>query len=487
VLKTLRNRVLAIVAVPAALGGLAGGVSAETLPAALQVSTQPVLLPGFDASVHDYVVRCEPSNEVEVSVSTPGNVNVSVDSGPLSTGSLTQTVSLSVGQSFDISVIESGVTRTYFIRCLPSDFPTFTATRAGPTRAQWYAVAPSLGTAPPGESQDYVAFFDNNGVPVWWMPSAGGSIPVDFKLLPNGNVVWSHFGRNPGAEEHRLNGELVRTLDTVPAGADAHDIRLLGNGHYLLGRSFVRSGFDMSSCGGSTSGDLTDFELQELSPNGGPPVWSWTASEHIRVSEVTDRWQSQCTTGGDIYHWNSVARDGDGYVLSFRNLDAVYRIDRATGAIDWKLGGVRRQRKSLEVIGDQLSDVSTFCGQHDARMLPGRTLTVFDDGSGCDRPSRDVRFAIDETARTATLIKDLRDSDDATSFCCGSTRRLPGPRWVTQWGNNPYLTEQTPAGVVVFKLSFTPGLWSYRANPVLPGRLSRAALRAGMNAQYPRP
>jgi hypothetical protein len=212
----------------------------------------------------------------------------------------------------------------------------------------------------------------------------------------------------------------------------------------------------------------------------------WRASDYIPFSEVTVRWQSQCTTGGDIYHWNSVEPDGDGYVLSFRHLDAVYRIDRGTGAIDWKLGGVSRP-ESLTVVGDPLSAVSTFCGQHDARVLVDGTLTVFDDGSGCSRPSRDVRFAIDDTARTARLLKDLRDSYGANSFCCGSTRRLLAGGWVSQWGNNSYLTEQTGTGVSVFKLSFTPGLFSYRANPVLPGELSPAALRAGMDAQYPRP
>ena len=253
-----------------------------------------------------------------------------------------------------------------------------------------------------------------------------------------------------------------------------------------MGRAFIRSGVDMSSCGGSTSRNLLDFELQELSANGALR-WSWRASDHIPYSEVTARWESACTTGGgDIYHWNAVEPDGDGYVLSFRHLDAVYRIDKATGAIDWKLGGEARP-ESLTVVGDPLSAVSTFCGQHDPRVLADGSLTVHDNGSGCNRPPRAVRFAIDDTSHTATLLEDLRDTDAPSSACCGSTRRLPGGNWVSQWGANPYVTEQTGTGVRVFKLSFPPGAWSYRANPVLPGVVSPAALRAGMNAQYPRP
>jgi hypothetical protein len=475
-----------LVALLAGLGVLAGGAAAQTptaqTPTALQVSTQPSLFPTFDESVRDYVVRCQPTNEVEVSVSTPPGVAASVDGRPWRNGGFTQTVSLTAGQSFEIS---TSAGETYVIRCLPSDFPTFTATRNGPTQAEWYVVTPNFGTPVEGVSRQYVAFFDNNGVPVWWMPSAGSSIAVDAKLLPNGNVVWMHVLQPgpSGAEEHQLDGSLVRTLDTVPGGADFHDIQLLPNGNYLLGKYTVRTG-DLSSCGGPETGAFADAELQELSPNG-DLVWSWRASDHIPFTELTATWQDQCSTG-DIYHWNSVERDGDGYVLSFRHLDAVYRIDRATGAIDWKLGGDPRP-ESLTVVDDPLSAVSTFCGQHDPRVLSDESLTVHDNGSRCDRAPRAVRYAIDETANTATLLEDVRDPEAPSSFCCGSSRRLPGGNWVSAWGGNPYVTEQTGAGVPVFKLSFTQGLFTYRAHTVSPGQVSRVALRAGMDAQYPRP
>jgi arylsulfotransferase ASST/concanavalin A-like lectin/glucanase superfamily protein len=488
-LSVSRNGVLGVfVAVLLALGVLASGATSQA-SAALQVSTQPSLFPSFDPSVPDYVVRCEPADSVQVSVSTPQGTSVSVDGGPSRGGSFTQTVSLRAGQRFNITVIKSSVSTNYVIRCLPSDFPAFTATRSGPMEAQWYVVAPGLGGAPPGVSQQYVAFFDRDGVPVWWMRSAGSTVPLDAKLLANGDVAWLHAfpSSNPGAEEHRLNGSLVRTLDTVTSGADHHDIQLLPNGDYLVGRYFDRSGVDMSACGGSTTGHLVDFELQELTPDGAL-VWSWRASDHIPLSEVAVEWQDQCSAdgSGDVYHWNAVEPDGDGYVLSFRHLDAVYRIDKATGAIDWKLGGVPRP-ESLTVVGDPLSAVSTFCGQHDARVLSDGSLTVHDNGTRCNRSPRAVRFAIDTTANppTATLLEDLTDGDATNSGCCGSARRLPGGDWVTDWGSNPYVTELTATGVRVFKLSFT-GLFSYRANPVLPGQVTRRALREGMNAQYPR-
>ena len=42
----------------------------------------------------------------------------------------------------------------------------------------------------------------------------------------------------------------------------------------------------------------------------------------------------------DIVHINSVEEMADGdYLISLRHTDSVYRLDGATGAIEWKLGG----------------------------------------------------------------------------------------------------------------------------------------------------
>jgi hypothetical protein len=215
-------------------------------------------------------------------------------------------------------------------------------------------------------------------------------------------------------------------------------------------------------------------------------VWAWRASDHIPFSEVSTEWRSYCSSSGDIYHWNAVEPDGTGYLLSFRHLDAVYRIDRATGAIDWKLGGVRRP-ESLTVIGDPRSPVSTFGAQHDVRVLSDGSITVFDNGTGYSRRPRAVRYAIDPTARTATLLESITNPGVWYSSCCGSARRLPGGDWVIGWGGNRTVTEQTSTGATVFQLRFLQPLFSYRANPVLPGQVSAAALRAGMDAQFPRP
>lgn len=472
----------AMAALPVAAQGAAGAV---------HISTEPALFPDFAPNVHDYTTRCVEGAGVDVQVTATSHAKVAVDGGQPRAGSFSSLVAVTTGQSFDLRVHGRGVGggTAYHVRCLPPDFPAFTATRSGRPQAQWYIVAPFSGAMPPGISLNYVAVFDTNGVPVWWYRA--DTQALDAKLLSNGHIVWLPYNEtemlDTAAEEHRFDGSLVRRISTVGGGADHHEIQLLNNGNYLLARYPLRFGVDLTGCGGLADGTIYDSELQEITPEG-LLKWSWHASEHIPPSEVSPRWSDQCAGAGpkDIYHFNSAEPDGSGIVISLRHLDAVLRISRRTGNIDWKLGG-RHRPQSLRVIGDPLFRTGGFAGQHDARILPDGTLTVHDDGTRASRAPRAVRYRINRRTRTATLLEDVRDAAAQSSFCCGSARRLAGGNWVTAWGGLPLVSELTPAGSPVFRLTFTQNLFSYRADPVPFGRLSAATLRDGMNTMHPRP
>ncbi|MCA1587107.1 MAG: arylsulfotransferase family protein [Chloroflexi bacterium] len=437
----------------------------------------------------DYVIRCGADGHVQVNVASPPATTVSVDGGPERSGAFSASVPARTGQSFALKVVEpAGRVTNHSVRCLALDFPAFTAQRDGPTQAQWYVVAPFSGAEPAGTSLNYVGIFDANGVPVWWYRAATRA--ADAKLLANGNLVWARVGGGspspPSAEEHRLDGTVVRTVGAIVSGSDHHEVQLLANGNYLLARYYARSGVDLTACGGPADGAIYDNELQEIDAEG-QVVWSWNASDHIPVSEVSPRWRSVCAGTGpaDVYHFNSAEPDADGLVLSLRHLDAVLRIRRDTGAIDWKLGGTARPER-LVAVGDPALSSDGFGGQHDARVLADGTLTVHDNGSSTARPPRAVRYRIDRSANTATLLEDVRDAAATVSPCCGSARRLAGGNWVTSWGRQPFVSELTPAGSPVFRLTFTQGLFSYRADPVPFGRLSATTLRSAMDSMHPR-
>ena len=392
------------------------------------------------------------------------------------------------GQGVKVTTRSQG---TYHVRCLADDFPAWTSERHGTPAAQWYIVTPTLGL----HGGRYVAIFDRNGVPVWWMRRKRK--PMDAKLLPDGNLAWSIFddpsltGLDVPYQEHRLDGKLVRRIGAVGVPTDAHDLQVLPNGHYLVVSYARREGVDLSQYGGPSSAAVADAVVQELT-KGGKLVRSWNSKDHVALSESEPFMKTiikmplKDTDGSSVYdlvHINSVEPDGNSLVISMRHTDAVYKVSRATGAVEWKLGGTRTAQ-SLSVAGEPEGSL-TFSGQHDARILGDGTLTVHDNRTGNSAGPRAVRFSIDEAARTATQIEQLTDPGTIPSICCGSARRIAGGDWVMSWGFSGLVTELRPSGQRTYVLNFGPDAFPYRAIPLLPGRLSARALRAGMDAMHP--
>ncbi|HXH59592.1 MAG TPA: aryl-sulfate sulfotransferase [Iamia sp.] len=462
------------------VAGLAG-----CAPGQVGIRADPSLYPTFQTSVVDYVNRCDPSRPTSVDVAVPSGTTVSVDGAAPRGGSFTARVAQQVGRRFTIAVTTDGTTTTHHVRCLPTDFPAWTAERKGTPQAAFYVTSPWDGFGSPS----YPVIYDTNGVPVWWGPKTTRFFAT---LLPNGNMAW-----NVGdvIEEHRLDGSLVRSYATVGAPLDFHDLILLPNGNHVVVSLSERSDGDFSSWGGPARAPFVDHVIQEISPQG-DVVWSWTTSEHIAIAETPGSWRAQelRDPGGgfgsnyDPFHYNSIEDTGDGFIVSFRHLDAVYKIDKATKDIVWKLGGTPRN-ESLTVRNDpafERAGGGGFGGQHDARLLSDDTVTLYDNGTLRNRPPRSVAYQLDLDDRTATRVEDVRDPQVASSGCCGSTRVLPDGNYVTAWGINssgaPDITESTDTDDPRFRLWF-PDHNVYRGVPVTSSELSRADLRAGMDAQ----
>jgi hypothetical protein len=481
-------------------GLVCGMIAVSTGGCDVSIQTSHPLFPDYNRDIEDYVVRCV-DGPIHINVLGESGGRAVVDGRVVRVGSSTE-VSLTSGQAFTLSIPHSsGGSSFHSVRCLPEDFPQFSLEEPVSPQAEYYIVTPGLAftpemglaTLPQGTSPQYVAMFDTSGVPVWWRKSQDDTVPLDAKLLPNGNLAWLHFttslvGIGGGSEERRLDGSLVRSLNTVGGGADHHEIQLLPNGNYAIGRYLAREDVDLSACGGPDSGIVIDSEIQELSPTG-ELVWSWNTADHIPLQEV--QWTSLCTAESgqyDLYHFNSIEPDGDAFVVSFRHLNAIYKISRSTGEVTWKLGGTPTAQ-SLQVSGDPLQDAGglLFGGQHDARRLADGTWTVYDNRTfQTDDKPRAMRFSIDESARTATVVELVTDPEVSSSQCCGSARKLSSGNWVTAWGAYPAITELTPTGEVAYRLRFPQGIFTYRADPVMPGVIGRASLREAMNAQYPR-
>jgi hypothetical protein len=472
----------------------------------VRFSTSPALFPTFDPSISDYVVRLTSGSNIQVTVTnttaSDTTTTVSVDGQTPRTGAFTTTVNLDYSQGFMITAVQGATSQDYYVRRLPSGFPTWTSLQPGSPQAEYYLVAPSLGSS----ATSWVILYDTNAVPIWWSAPAS-NLPLDSKLVQDGgpDVLWTDMqngdvNSGPEAEEHSLDGALVRTIHiTSPYTLNPHEVQLLSNGNYLVIGGYAKSGVNLSSIGGATSATILDDVVQEVTSNGSA-VWTWDAYDHVGVNEVDPQWWSTAVSGTgthDIYHINSAVADSSSNLLvSLRYTDAVFYITNPAGSsnpgkIIWKLGGTATQKDAGTVlsISDTGCSGSCFGGQHYARFFDAGDgnlyVTLHDNGTGRGRAPRAVRYQINTSAGTATRVEQVTDSAVTASSCCGSAKKLPTGDWVMSWGANPLVAEYSSGGRVL-SITFS-GPYSYRADPVPPGTLTREQLRAGMDAQFPRP
>lgn len=458
------------------------GSSTSSSTGALQITMSVASFPAFNPAITDYVLTPPSAVPLVVSVNAPQGTQVSVDGQPFRSLSFTAPVHIAAGQSFPIVVNASGSSNTYYVRGLPSDFPGWTTERPGTPQTEYFAIAPDIALVTTGPPKHYLIIADGYGVPIWWYRSSDE--PRNAILLADGDIA---FTTSTGAEEHRFDGTLVRSFGVTGLSGgtlDLHELQQLPNGDFVIMADVTRAPVNLSAEGGNPAGAIIDNVIQEIAPNGSL-VWQWSTMDHIPVTEADAIWWGQNIANlplADPYHMNSIEPNGNGFIVSFRHLDAVYQIDKASGNIVWKLGGTHRP-ESLNLVGDTYGN---FGGQHDARILPDGTLTVHDNGTNRGRGPRAARYSINTTTNTATFMEQVSDPTVTSSLCCGSARKGSGGDWTITWGLTSIVTEMTPAGKSVFRMTFNDPYFTYRAEPIPFGVLSPTTLRNGMNAQFPR-
>lgn len=139
-------------------------------------------------------------------------------------------------------------------------------------------------------------------------------------------------------------------------------------------------------------------------------------------------------------------------------MDEITKIDRTTGEILWRWGGKHDQ---FTWSGDTLK----FSHQHAIRLLDNGHFTLFDNGNFHAPPfSRGVEYAVDESAHTAEMVWQYRNSPDIYGSATGYVQRLANGNTLIAWGTGkPNLTEVTPEGDKVLELSLPSGQSTYRA------------------------
>ena len=365
----------------------------------------------------------------------------------------------------------------------PADFPQTRFESIRPVPFGLFVVT----YAGPKDGRPWVIVFDTEGNPRWWFNPDTRALWG--QIVRDGSVVWARsfgdgYGLDPrmAHEVRSESGKLLRLVKTEGSIVDGHEYRELGNGNVLLD-SYVPETADLRRVGGPRRATIVSAEVQEVNP-AGKVLWQWNSRGHISLSE-TGRWWHNVLSNPrrrlqreafDPIHINSIEPRGrDEVIVSTRHTDAVYGIDRASGEINWKLGG-SQTGKSLQVVGDPATKL--LGGQHDARLDRHGRLTIFDNGKDRPRRPRVVFYKLEPGVGKAIYKGQLNDPQVRRSHCCGSARELPGGGWLVSWGDNKLLTGFDRQGRIAFRLHLPAP--TFRAVPVPPGATSVRQLERGM-------
>ena len=452
-----------------------GGGVAQAAPPVDRVSFGvDGLFPDYAPQIRDYVVRCEDA-PVTVNAQASGTWKVSIAGGAFRTGKLHKDVSIIAGQSFTVTAQQAGRPESfnYYVRCLPNDFPRFTYDRYGP-------VTPKLISVENVESpliHRYAMIFDSHGVPVWWYHAP----THDVKVLPDGNLVWFAYSADPVSwEVRRPDGTLAagaphrgpspqRSRHPVPPERELSGrvIRQPGPRRHERLRRLERR----NRPAGRAPGD----EPQRPAPMGLESEGPHRAFGDRPLVAVCDR------SRYDVNHWNSIEPDGNSVIASMRNTDAVYKINKTTGNIVWKLGG---HAYLEEPHGEERP--ALLHARWPARRPPSARRNAGDVRRphllpNGDKQPRGVRYRINQTNGTATLVQSITDPAIKESSCCGSARRLNSGDWLISWGGlGNLIGGYKPNGDRTFILHLKANR-TYRAEPVPANAVTLPELRQGMD------
>jgi hypothetical protein len=391
-----------------------------------------------------------------------------------------------VGLFWATVVMFLGLACTSVIAQLPPDFPSLTVTTCNTNAVgDGYIFLEVTDSSTNGGY--YVMMLKNDGTPVWYQSVT--NYTYDFKPLPNGylhyaNIYHTHSWTGGGDCTHQILDNTYDLEETITAGngyvADSHDIQLLPNGHVLL-EGYYLTQMDVSKyvVGGYPNALVAGCVIQELDQQR-DVVFQWRSWDHFTIptyfppTAFTNPAAKNPVI--DAFHINSIVMDTDGNLLVSNFGMDVWKINRQTGQMMWRLGGPANQFSFVGVSPQQA--LISFSGHTLSRLDNGDIMIYCNADQLATRPSKVYEYKLDETNKIATLVWSYAPPTNYYAWHYGSAQRLPNGNTFIGWGGAdmmpgiggvtnqwiPACSEVTTNGTVVFQMQFNnPKMDSYRA------------------------
>lgn len=309
---------------------------------------------------------------------------------------------------------------------------------------------------------------DDRGRVVWFRPMPEGRYATNVRVQTyRGEPVltwWEGEANRTGAGYGtcHIADTRYRVIASFTAGghpADLHELTLTERDTALVVSYRTRT-WDLTSVGGRTDGQVIDSVVEEIDVASGEVLLHWSGLDHIPLSESDVPVALAGDGPWDHLHVNGVAVDEDGnLIVTARSSQAVYKIDRSTGEVLWKLGG----GASTLVLG-----VGARCNwPHDAHPTGAGVYRIFDNGANVGMEgyeSRVVWIHADPARGVATHVRQITHPEHLSSSVEGNAQGLPNGNTLVGWGRAGRISEFSADGELLFD-AMTPdgnGWTTYR-------------------------
>jgi hypothetical protein len=335
------------------------------------------------------------------------------------------------------------------------------------TAAGYIFVAPEEGDAGQGGS----LIIDDRGQVVWFRPlhsTYGRAMNFEVQTYRGRPVLtWIE---SPGeyVSEFVIFDSSYREIARFPAGngydGDHHEFLISPQDTALIA-IYSAVPWDLTSVGGSRDGVAMQGIVQELDIETGKVLFEWHSLEHVGLDETYGKpGEDKDYPGIDYFHLNSIDVDHDDNLLvSARKTSAVYKIDRKSGEVIWRLGGKKSDFK--------MGPGTRFAFQHDARRLSDGNISIFDNGATIFQngvaeaieESRAIVLELDEERMRTSLVREFTHPHGLRSDAAGNTQVQPDGDVFVGWGRALAISEFSHDGNLLFDARLPPENRSYKA------------------------
>ena len=324
----------------------------------------------------------------------------------------------------------------------------------------------------------YLFIVNSNGDIIWY-----NNLPISVKvskftrkstfltILSDDTL---RFSSGKKIAEVDLFGQLLYHFDSDEKGIDRifhHEIDYDKNGN-IMTLIYDTRVVDLSEVGGGVKDTVRGDAILIMNKKDSV-VWKWSVFDVLDPKDYDNILNEK----DDWLHANALIKDSIGnYLVSFRNISEIWKIDGKTGALIWRLGGDKSDFL--------LPDSAKFYGQHNIHFNKNGDLVLLDNGNVFVKPglqrsdrrliyndkssdkkrflhSRLLTFSIDEKNKEAKLVDEVIFPPGYFTKSQGSTCYINDSLVLFCSTNNNKILLTSPEGKVSAKvpLEYT----SYRA------------------------